>query len=717
MNQSDTSSPVSSRFAPRRTARRGITARSLVAFGLALVAGVGVVACGSTQHNAVDSSANSREPLPVTMEVRGPATATARAGVVPEPTSWNIKLFNTSGASTAWTLRSDQRWLRLSVEQGVLGPRASTWVDVTLDVVGVRGLAVGEHRARVSIGGRAGHAPTADVAQFVLDVVPDASAPTDDGVHAAPPQRGATGGGASLPVSDVPQGMPGDDGWTDLAPSADSRLVYVSSSTGNDGNDGLTPQTPKASIAAGMALLRNGHPDWLQLRRGDTWTGTLGQWIVSGRSASEPAVVSTYGPSTSRPRIATGSGDGLVTLQTSTSPARLEHVRFVGLHFQANGYDGGAAEPRGIRWHVPFEDILVEDCLIEGYHTNIVIEPLGEQGHDFRLRRSVVVDAFTTHASHSQGLYVSNTDGVLLAQNVFDHNGWREDVAGATPTIFRHNVYLQTDVSSVRAVGNVFANGASHGLQARQGGAVENNLFVGNAIALLLGSNNATTGPIRFAARRNVILAGRDISPSLPRGFGIDVPAAASGTIENNVIANQAQAGFPIAISLYDGSTPSGLQDVVVEDNVVYEWHGPIIFQGASPRVQGVVFRRNTIVENTDDDVLLHHANPPAPGVMTCAENRVWSRRAPVNSWCRLGTGNVSLDAWKAALGDTTSVALSPDFVDPTRDVEAYDAWLGGPGTRASFLANARRLSRETWDERWTAAAANDWIRAGFRTE
>lgn len=38
------------------------------------------------------------------------------------------------------------------------------------------------------------------------------------------------------------------NGWTVLTPSADSRLVYVSSSTGNNSNDGLSPATPKQTI-------------------------------------------------------------------------------------------------------------------------------------------------------------------------------------------------------------------------------------------------------------------------------------------------------------------------------------------------------------------------------------------------------------------------------------------------------------------------------------
>ena len=74
-------------------------------------------------------------------------------------------------------------------------------------------------------------------------------------------------------------------------PTGESRVIYVSSSSGSDANNGLTEQTAKRTIAAGYAELRNGRGDWLLLKRGDTFAGTLGHWMKSGRSAAEPMVV------------------------------------------------------------------------------------------------------------------------------------------------------------------------------------------------------------------------------------------------------------------------------------------------------------------------------------------------------------------------------------------------------------------------------------------
>lgn len=83
----------------------------------------------------------------------------------------------------------------------------------------------------------------------------------------------------------------------------DSRLVYASASSGNDANDGLTPATPKRTLAAAAELMRQGFPDWLLLRRGDQWNEGLAGFSFSGRSVSEPAVVTAYGPGGAAPRV------------------------------------------------------------------------------------------------------------------------------------------------------------------------------------------------------------------------------------------------------------------------------------------------------------------------------------------------------------------------------------------------------------------------------
>ena len=83
----------------------------------------------------------------------------------------------------------------------------------------------------------------------------------------------------------------------------DSNLIYVSQSTGDDANDGYSPATPKKTLAGGVSCLRDGYPDWLFLRRGDTWQDGFRSYDFTGRSQAEPIVISAYGPGTTNPKI------------------------------------------------------------------------------------------------------------------------------------------------------------------------------------------------------------------------------------------------------------------------------------------------------------------------------------------------------------------------------------------------------------------------------
>ena len=95
------------------------------------------------------------------------------------------------------------------------------------------------------------------------------------------------------------------NGWTTFASSADTRTIYVSSSTGNDANNGLSPNSAVATIAEGLSLIRDGSADHLLLKAGDTFVDQSFGWLnISGRSGTEPILISSYGTG-ARPLIET----------------------------------------------------------------------------------------------------------------------------------------------------------------------------------------------------------------------------------------------------------------------------------------------------------------------------------------------------------------------------------------------------------------------------
>jgi hypothetical protein len=206
-------------------------------------------------------------------------------------------------------------------------------------------------------------------------------------------------------------------GWTIFVPSPDTVRVYVSASSGSDLGDGLSPATAKRTLAAAKSLLRQGYPDWLLLKRGDVWHESLGQWKKSGRTAGEPMLVSTYGNAAARPLLQTGKSCGVWTNGGGGSPATIDNLAIVGLHFCADEYSGGG-DSIGAQMLQPGSHLLIEDCEFECYGTNLVFQGVGGRHTDFRLRRSVIVDAYSVHAigGHSQGLYSYAVDGLLISR-------------------------------------------------------------------------------------------------------------------------------------------------------------------------------------------------------------------------------------------------------------------------------------------------------------
>src|SRR4026209_790183 len=122
------------------------------------------------------------------------------------------------------------------------------------------------------------------------------------------------------------------NGWTTFTPSADTRIVYVSNS-GSDANDGLSTSTPVASIAKGISLIRNGSADELLLKAGDVWHESIEWPNLSGRSPTEPILISSYGEGP-RPVIASGSQAGFEHVSTP-----LSNLAIVGLDFYADTRD------------------------------------------------------------------------------------------------------------------------------------------------------------------------------------------------------------------------------------------------------------------------------------------------------------------------------------------------------------------------------------------
>lgn len=455
-------------------------------------------------------------------------------------------------------------------------------------------------------------------------------------------------------------------GWTTFAPSSDTRIVYISSTLGNDNNDGLSPQRAVRTVTRGKAIIRHGFPDWLLFRRGDTWQEPLGAWIKSGRSANERLLVGSYGPSTQRPRFDAGQNHGITITGGGGAPASIEHIAFVGLDFYAGArdpasptYSGpGSTQRNGVQWLRPGRDVLFEDCAFRMFAYNIVVDAETSGLHDLTIRRCLVLDAYGQNGSyHSQGLYMNNAHGVVIEENLFDHNGWHDSVPNAVPTMFNHGMYIHWQNTGVVVRKNFIARGCSHGVQLRSGGQIVDNVFVRNGIALLLGGDYSPhpSNPTNLIDG-NVILQGTDIAPGLPRGWAMEVKQVASPVIRNNIVST-CQGSMAIGAQL------TNLTSATIVHNTLFQWNGGNLQQSAS--LPGFTIANN-IVSQTN----AFGSNVPWSTVPFTAPN------------CNLGT---------------------------------YHGLLGGGATIDAFVTAARQQSRLTWRDELTTAATRAYFRAAFK--
>ena len=296
------------------------------------------------------------------------------------------------------------------------------------------------------------------------------------------------------------------------------------------------------TIAAAYGQLRNGKADWMLLKRGDVWQEALGTWKKSGLDLEHPMLVSTYG-SGDRPKLETGSSEGLAS-GVGSAP-EVNNVAFVGVHLHANTYSG-SGNPNGMRWMSRTTNLLIEDCKFEGYSSNLVVQGYFGEIVNFRLRRSVIVDAFSTD-SHAQGLYITEARDILIEENVFDHNGWREGVPGAEETIYNHNIYMSGGNEGTIVIrGNIFANGSNEGVKMRSGGDCIDNLLVRNSIGI---THGYAPGPVGIPAggvygtiANNVVLEGKD-TDDIAVGWGIDVGHCHTVSVTNNIVAHALPGG------------------------------------------------------------------------------------------------------------------------------------------------------------------------------
>lgn len=522
--------------------------------------------------------------------------------------------------------------------------------------------------------------------------------------------------------------LPVINGWTQFTTSPDTRIIYVSDTDGNDATAvfytpgdseiGSNPFLPSGTVQsyrtidAAKAALRNGFPDWILLKKGDVFTNQFfGLMNINGKNASEPILIGSYGVSSERPRVLTGSNN-LISFTGSAS-----HIAISGLYAEPHTRTG-SDEPSAINiLNAPFTSFLVEDCYFNLFCIHLVVQDYsGSSSYShsgFTARRNTIVNGYRTGGGGG-GVYMHHIDNILFEDNLIDHNGWSTTVTNANATGFSHNTYFQSSCSNLVFRDNIVSRASAVGIGARCGGIVENNLALSNPRNLFVGSFDPSqidwpTEGVSGEVKHNVILGAR-VEPSYDPGNGITIDRVRGIEISENIVAHFTETGtYNTAIGL------DHIEDVTIRKNIIYCWGNNqtsgFDFAG------GIQFGTNkagmTFVDSND----IQLENPQAYCVNTNSSFSNLTFRGNryhnvVNAPDWFATGNYT--SWVTASGETGSSQQDVTYPDPERTISTYLTSIGETGGLEEFITLRKQLNKSNWDSRFTAMTVNDYIREGF---
>ncbi len=537
------------------------------------------------------------------------------------------------------------------------------------------------------------------------------------------------------------------NGWSILNPENTSKILYVSSS-GDDttgevysntateiGSNPILPAgaiNPFRTIAAAVNQISNGEAAWILLKRGDVFYERLRN-IKNGNSLTRPIVYASYGPGSQPPLLKTGANNGISACCLGT-----QHVWFIGLSFYAHtrnpddidfvNYDGGDGINFFTANNQTTENILIEGCTFNFYRSNVI------QGYrmgtikNIRVRRNIIRNNYGTIVNgdikHSQGFFTSNIKGgILLEENIFDHNGWFSKAGGSDDavrqaTIFNHHTYFYHTENAIFR-GNAFHRPSSIGnkwANTETGDAanitIKDNFYNDCEVAISMGGNDATN-PHRFkdiTIKDNIITSpGLSQPTNRTLGWNIGINDWDNGEVTKNLIIHQTSPSVDNGRGI---SITGENRNLTVSENILYNLGG----------TEGI--RMSTLVSNTNVSVTNNELTAPTSlnsGFMVnmydgnytslMSNNAYELQDDTANNFNVSGT-RYSLNDWMSETGATNTITTV--YPDPSRSFDRYVSEVLGLANRNEYYQNLANINYLNWNTAYTASAINKWIKEGF---
>ena len=330
--------------------------------------------------------------------------------------------------------------------------------------------------------------------------------------------------------------------WVATPDASGPRVFHVSSSTGNDANDGLSPATAWRTLAkASSVYLEPG--DRVLLRRGDLWTDEVLNLWGSGTLA-DPVVTGAYGDG-DRPRI----------FSTDLLRGRCVVLHGASHHVIRDLHAEGAKAGVYLRYkHSIGGHVIVEDC----HFANMRSTNLEPQWNNYEIAWSAGV-----HLGGKVGIgqdTLTMIEEITVRRCTFDKAAFGFSMGWYYPLPYRsrvRNLYLEDIVATdcVNGPVSVFHVDGGHARRVRGVGGGGGG-WSGTTVGFAQGSQNFLVDDCEFALLDRLNTAD---------GSGFDFEGDCSNmTFTNNVIHGNSGAGILFL------STQGVLSNIVVEDNTLY---------------------------------------------------------------------------------------------------------------------------------------------------
>ncbi|MBO9714533.1 hypothetical protein [Sphingomonas sp.] len=328
------------------------------------------------------------------------------------------------------------------------------------------------------------------------------------------------------------------DGRAKLPLGPHGKRFWLDTQNGNDHAKGNSPDAAFRTEA--KAYEHWGAGDQLMIASGSTLTTPAPDLrTLAAFDRRFPTVIQSY----DRRRPADESGHGLLANQVAYRGEK----PMVGANMKSDGNRNFAI--RGITFdhvqtlqhlkygfHVGIDWLLVEQCaFLAASLTLNALRPC--EGH---IIRQCAFFGQWDPSERPQGIFTKKVTGTTIEDCVFFHCGWRDGLERSAakelggPTIFNHGLYCAVESSGMLRR-SVFLSPSSHGAQLRGDWASHDNIFIDCPLALQHGGGRryAQEAPNGVTAHcyRNIVTVAEDITPSLPRGFGIEVLNTRPGSL------------------------------------------------------------------------------------------------------------------------------------------------------------------------------------------